>query len=51
MTEIEDTELPREENAVPVKQMQGEALIAMAAEMMKRSLVKEGIIVPAFSTD
>ena len=51
LTEIEDTELPREENAVPVKQMQGEALIAMAAEMMKRSLVKEGIIVPAFSTD
>ena len=32
LTEIEDTELPREENAVPVKQMQGKALIAMAAE-------------------
>lgn len=51
LTEIEVTELPGEENAVPVKQMQGEALIAMAAEMMKRSLVKEGIIIPAFSAD
>ena len=51
LIEIEDTELLREENAVPVKQTQGEALIAMAAEMMKRSLVKEGIIVPAFSAD
>ena len=51
LTEIEGTELLGEENAVPVKPMQGEALIAMAAEMMKRSLVKEGIIVPAFSAD
>lgn len=51
LTEIEGTELLGEENAVPVKPMQGEALIAMAAEMMKRSLVKEGIIVPSFSAD
>ena len=51
---VEDAELPSEEIAVPsvpVRQMQGEALIAMAAEMMRRSLAKEGIIVPAFSAD
>lgn len=51
LIEIEGTELPSEENAVPVEQTQGKALIAMAAEMMKRSLAKEGIIVPAFSAD
>lgn len=51
LIEIEGTELPSEENTVPVEQTQGKALIAMAAEMMKRSLVKEGIIVPAFSAD
>ncbi len=54
LIEVEDAELPSKENAVPavpVRQMQGEALIAMAADMMRRSLAKEGIIVPAFSAD
>ena len=54
LIEVEDAELPSEEKAVPavpVKQTQGEALIAMAAEMMRRSLAKDGIIVPAFSAD
>lgn len=47
-------ELPIEENAdpaIPVEQMQGEALIAIAAEMMRRNLARDGIIVPAFSAD
>lgn len=51
LIEIEGTELPSEENAVPVEQTQGDALIAMAAEMMKRNLAKDGIIVPTFSAD
>lgn len=54
LIEIEDAELPGEENAVPavpVKQMQGDALIAMAAEMMRRSVLKQGVTVPAFSAD
>ncbi len=51
LIEVDSVEFPREENAVPVKQMQGEALIAMAAEMMKRSVLKQGVTVPAFSAD
>ena len=54
LIEIGNANLPSEENvvpAVPVDQMQGEALIAMAAEMMRRSLAKEGFIVPVFSAD
>ncbi len=54
LIEIENAELPSEENvvpAVPVKQMQGDALIAMAAEMMRRSVLKQGVTVPAFSAD
>ena len=54
LIEVGSVDSSSEENAVhavPVEQMQGDALIAMAAEMMKRSLAKEGIIVPAFSAD
>ena len=54
LIEIGNTDLPSEENtvpAVPVEQTQGDALIAMAAEMMKRNLAKDGIIVPTFSAD
>lgn len=54
LIEVDGIEFPREENAVPtvpVEPMQGGTLITMAAEMMKRSLVKEGIIVSAFSAD
>lgn len=54
LIEIEGTELPSEENAVPavpVGKMQGETLITMAAEMMKRSVLKQGVTVPAFSAD
>lgn len=54
LIEVEDAELPSEESAVPavpVEQTRSDALIAMAAEMMKRSLAKEEIIVPAFSAD
>ena len=54
LIEVEDAELPSEENtvpAVPVEQTQGEALIAMAEEVMRRSLAKERIIVPAFFAD
>ncbi len=45
--------MPNEENAVPfpVKQMRGDALIDMAAEMMRRNLAKQGIAVPAFNPD
>ena len=42
------------ENAVPadpVEQMRGDTLIAMAAEMMRRNLAKQGITVPAFNPD
>ncbi len=51
---VECVKLPNEENAVPavpVEQMRGDALIAMAAEMMRRNLVKQGITVPAFNPD
>ncbi len=54
LIEVDGIELQSEENtvpAVPVEQMQGETLIAMAAEMMRRNLAKQGIIVPAFSAD
>ncbi len=50
--EAECVGLPSEENAVPavpVEQMRGDALIAMAAEMMIRNLAKQGITVPAFN--
>ncbi len=52
--EAECVGLPSEENAVPavpVEQMRGDALIAMAAEMMIRNLAKQGIAVPAFNPD
>lgn len=52
--EVGCVELPIEKNAVPavpVKQKQGEMLIAMAAEMMQRSIAKQGITVPAFCVD
>ncbi len=52
--EAECVGLPSEENAVPavpVEQMRGDALIAMAAEMMIRNLAKHGIAVPAFNPD
>ncbi len=52
--EVECVGLPSEENAVPavpVEQMRGDALIAMAAEMMRRNLAKQGITVPAFNPD
>lgn len=54
LIEVDGVGFQSEENAVPavpVEQIQGEALIAMAAEKMRRSLVKQGIIVPAFSAD
>lgn len=54
LIEFENAELPSEENtvpAVPVEQTQGDALIAMAAEMMRRSVLKQGVTVPAFSAD
>ncbi len=52
--EVDRIELPIEKNAdpaVPVKQKQGEMLIAMVAEMMQRSLAEQGITVPAFCAD
>ncbi len=49
--EAECVRLPSEENAVPVEQMRSDALIAMAAEMMRRNLAKQGITVPAFNPD
>lgn len=54
LIEIEGAKLLGEENAdpaVPVEQTQGDALIAMAAEMMRRSVLKQGVTVPAFSAD
>jgi len=53
-TDLHETEcvkLLSEKNAVPVEQMKGDALIAMAAEMMQRNLAKQGITVPAFNPD
>ncbi len=50
--EAECVGLPNEENAVPavpVEQIRGDTLIAMAAEMMRRNLAKQGIAVPAFN--
>ena len=40
LIEIENAELSSEEDAVSVKQMQSDALIAIAAETMRRSLTK-----------
>lgn len=54
LIEVDGVEFPREENAapaVPVEQMQGGTLITMAAEMMKRSVLKQGVTVPAFSAN
>ncbi len=54
LIEVEDAELPSEESAVPavpVEQTRSDALIAMAAEMMRRSVLKQGVTVPAFSAD
>ena len=54
LIEIEDADLPCEGNAVPavpVEQSQGDALITMAAEMMRRSLAKQGINIPAFNSE
>lgn len=54
LIEVDGVEFPREENAVPavpVEQMQGGTLITMAAEMMKRSVLKQGVTVPTFSAD
>lgn len=54
LIEVDGVEFPREENAVPavpVEPMQGGTLITMAAEMMKRSVLKQGVTVPAFSAD
>ena len=54
LIEVEDAELPSEEiavPAVPVEQTRSDALIAMAAEMMRRSVLKQGVTVPAFSAD
>ena len=52
--EVDCAELPIEKNAdpaVPVKIMNSNSLIDMAAEMMQRSIAKQGITVPAFCTD
>lgn len=54
LIEVDGVEFPREENAVPavpVEPMQGGTLITMAAEMMRRSVLKQGVTVPAFSAD
>lgn len=52
--EAKPVELPIEKNAVPavpVGRMSGDDLIAMAAEMMQKSLAEQGITVPAFCAD
>ncbi|MBD5103292.1 MAG: hypothetical protein HDT47_00300 [Ruminococcaceae bacterium] len=36
--------------AVPIKVADGNALITMAAEMMRRNLTRQGIFVPAFNS-
>jgi len=51
LLEVECVELPGEENAVPVEQIKGDEIIAMAAEMMRKNLAKQGITVPAFCAD
>lgn len=54
LIEVDGIEFPREENAVPavpVEPMQSGTLITMAAEMMKRSVLKQGVTVPAFSAN
>ena len=52
--EIDCVEFSSAENAapdVPDGKVKGDSLIAMATEMMRKSLAKQGIIVPAFSAD
>ena len=51
LIKIDSGELISEEGAVSDEEARGNAFIAMAAEMMRRSLAKQGIIVPAFSAD
>ena len=49
--EVDCTELLNEENAAPADpgdETKGNAFIAMAAEMMRRNLARQGIFVPAF---
>ncbi|MDE6726379.1 MAG: hypothetical protein K2J80_00395, partial [Oscillospiraceae bacterium] len=50
LIESDSGELISEEGAVSEEETKGNAFIAMAAEMMKRSLAKQGIIVPAFDS-
>ena len=51
LIEIDNGELISKEGAVSDKEAKGNAFIAMAAEMMRRSLAKQEIIVPAFSAN
>ena len=51
LIEIDSGELISEGGAVSEEETKGNAFIAMASEMMRRSLAKQGIIVPTFSAD
>ena len=51
LIDIECSELTSKENAVPVKVTDGNSLITMAAEMMRRNLTRQGIFVPAFNSE
>lgn len=54
LVEVERSKLSTEINAVPadpIKVAGGNAFIAMAAEMMRNNLARQGIFVPAFNSD
>ena len=51
LIESDSGELISEEGAVSDEEVKGKAFIAMAAEIMRRSIAKQGIIVPTFSAD
>ena len=54
LTDVECSELSGRENAVPavpVKVTDGNSLITMAAEMMRRNLTRQGIFVSPFNSE
>lgn len=53
LNEVECGKLSTEKNAVPadpIKVVDGNAFVAMAAEMMRNNLARQGIFVPAFNS-